>query len=183
MGLDAKDEVAVLITTQTFKLSDQPFSHANSALAHSLRVESPDRYQAGFEVYVGPHQAENLAPTHAGIQCANQNRFQVLSLTVASCQESVFLFSTYDSLSRRLFSRLDKGVSLLKWVPDNPAIRHRDVQDPAHLRELAVHCCNRTWAFPRLSFLVGTFRIASKNDRNLKPMSPIALQVAVRYRA
>jgi hypothetical protein len=107
VSLDAKNEVAGLIRTQTFKLGGQPFSHANSALAHGLRVESPDRYQTGFEVYVGPDQTKNLAPTHPGIQGANQNRFQVLSLTVAGRQESLFLFSAYDSLSRRLFSRLD----------------------------------------------------------------------------
>jgi hypothetical protein len=183
MSLDAEDEVAVLIRTQTLELSAQPFSHGNLALAHGLRVERADGYQDRFKVYVGPGQAENLAAAHTRIQGADQNRSQLLSLTEAGSQESPFLLSANDSLSWRLFSGSDQRLSVLKRVPQNPAIRERNIQDPTHYRDLAVHSCDRAGAFPRLALLVGTFRIASKNDRSFRSMGPISLQIAVNNRA
>src|SRR6266404_2105670 len=101
------------------------------------------------------------------------------ALVGTKCEQTCFFIAAYDPLSGTLVSRPDQRFPLRERVSHDPPVSHCYVQYSAHERQLTMNCRDRARAALRLSFLLGFPRVSASNDRSLKPLGLISLQVAM----
>lgn len=125
---------------QGFELQPQPITNRSNAGLHCLRVECLDSNLSSANV--APLQVENLSRSHAGVNRADQDRFQVRRLAGAGSEQSRFFFKRQDTRALALIGYGDQHLAFAKGTPIKPAFALADIQQASECGEFAVNAGN-----------------------------------------